>query len=155
MNTTTGYEWLGWLMAVYVIMIVLSLIVGIVLYVLVAIFAQRVFRERGVQDSWAAWIPYFREWRLFELTGINPLLVLTFLLPVVGSVFLIIAYYRLATDHGRSGVAGAILGALFGFPVYLMVAGKPFDAQGHYQRGWKGPFVGAIQAPKPVEFFIL
>lgn len=134
------------------------MLVAVVFYILTGIYAMKLFRERGVEPA-AAWVPYWREWRLFELTGINPLVVLTVLLPVVGglffSVMLVIAYYRLGESHQRGGVAAAILGALFGFPPYLIASKGQFNPQLYASRGWRGPFAGTFQAPKPVEFFLV
>lgn len=146
------------LMLISLIASIIGAFLAIGLYVATSWFAMQLFRQRGV-EPWAAWIPYFREWRLFELTGINPIMILAVLIPGLGSIFItvliVIAYYRLATAHGANGVAAAILGVLFMFPPYLMTAKRPFDPNVHWSQGWKGPFVGPVQQPKPLDFFVM
>jgi len=94
----------------------------------------KVFKKAG-RNGWEAIIPIYNVVVLFEICGINPLVILWMLLPIVGwiiyMVYAIKSYFNLAKAFGQS--TGFGLGLLFINPVFMALL-----AFGNYQYQGKG-----------------
>src|SRR5690348_96261 len=86
------------------------MLLGIVLYVINAIFLGMVFKKAGV-PAWKAWVPIYNLWVMLELGGQKgwiSLLVLANIIPFVGwiggivaAVYLCIAAYKIGLNFGK------------------------------------------------------
>lgn len=100
------------------------------LFIILAIVAVsiagmwKVFVKAGI-EGWKAIIPIYNTVLLYKLVGLNPLLILTVLIPCVGSIVLLvincIAYYRLALAFGKS--TGFAIGLMFLTPIFMCILG--------------------------------
>ena len=74
----------------------------------------KVFKKAG-KNGWEAIVPIYNTIVLLQIAKINPLFILTMLIPLVGGIAIaivtIVAYIRLTQSFGKSGgyVAGLIL----------------------------------------------
>ena len=81
-------------------------IIAMAVSIIMIVSMWKIFQKAG-KPGWAALIPIYNTVVLFQITGINPLLLLLALIPVVGSIATIIlsflSYIRLAQAFGKSG----------------------------------------------------
>ena len=81
-------------------------IIAMAVSIIMIVSMWKIFQKAG-KPGWAALIPIYNTVVLFQITGINPLLLLLALIPVVGSIAIIIlsflSYIRLAQAFGKSG----------------------------------------------------
>lgn len=92
------------------------------------------FSKAGV-EGWKAIIPIYNTVIMFQLVGLNPLLILTCIIPVVNVVFfvlVVIANYRFARCFGASK-GFAILNIFFGvITMSIMAFSHKYDYEGIY-----------------------
>lgn len=120
--------------------IIFSVILWIGLYVFLAVCLMKIFAKAGRQDTWAAWVPIYNMWVLFEIAGRPGWWALSFLLgfiPVVGAIVAlivtIIAMIDLAKSFGKDTGYAVLL-------ILLPIVGYPMLAFGDAQyRGPAGP----------------
>ena len=95
-----------------------------VVYVVEVIGMWKVFVKAGI-EGWKSLIPIYNLVLLYKLVGLNPLLILTALIPCVGGIVLVvityIAYYRLALAFGKS--TGFAIGLMFLTPIFMCILG--------------------------------
>ena len=102
---------------------------GAVSYVIslaIAIFSivsmWKVFVKAG-KPGWASLIPVYNTVVLFQIAGMNPLLILLFLIPIVNfiaiPVLMIMLYVKLAKAFGKSG--GFAVGLLFLNVIFMAI----------------------------------
>ena len=88
-STSSGMEELmamlftGTTMFLLVITFVGALVLLVGIYVYNALALQRLANKFDSEHSWFAWIPFFNIYLLLEIAGLNPLLVLLFITPVI------------------------------------------------------------------------
>ncbi|HWT40012.1 MAG TPA: DUF5684 domain-containing protein [Dongiaceae bacterium] len=85
----------------------------VVSYVIAALCLMRIFKKAGVA-SWAAWVPFYNNWKLLEIGGQQGFWAVLAILPIVNivsAVFLYIAMYNVGLKLGKSGAF--VLWAIF------------------------------------------
>ncbi|GAA2998059.1 DUF5684 domain-containing protein [Microbacterium aurantiacum] len=102
----------------------ITLVVGVAVYVWTALALAAVFRKTG-RPGWQAWVPILNQVVLLRLAGMSGWLLLLWLLFPVGPIFvwvaIIVACYRIGIDFGLP--AGITVLAAFLFPVWASVVG--------------------------------
>lgn len=137
-------------------MIFFMLIIGIAAYVFMAVCLMKIFQKAGRQDAWAAWVPIYNGWVLFEIAGRPGWWALAGLIPFVGSIIAlavgIIAYLDLAKSFGKdTGFAVLlILVPIVGFPMLAFGSDQYRGPAG--PEGAKGTAIGFQQPGAPVQF---
>ena len=100
---TTGDE--GSAIAVLIVLLIFlfALIAG---YVVTSLFFAGIFKKAGISTT-AAWIPFYNNWKFFELGGQQGFLSLLAFMPFVGAIitgiFAIIAAYNIGLKLGKTG----------------------------------------------------
>lgn len=90
-----------------------TVIIGLVMYVVVALLLSRIFKKAGV-EGWKAWVPVYNNWITLELGGQAgwwSVLVFIPVVNIVAAIFLYIAMYNIGLKLGKSGVF--VLWAIF------------------------------------------
>jgi hypothetical protein len=90
--------------AAAVIIIVFYIVTLAVAYVLNGIFLGRIFKKAGVA-SWAAWVPFYSNWKLLEIGGQQgfwAILVIVPIVSIVSLVFTLVAEYNVGLKLGKS-----------------------------------------------------
>ncbi len=100
----------GALMVYYVV------VLAIAIFTLVALW--KVFAKAG-EPGWAAIVPFYNTYVLFKLAFGNGWFFLLTFIPVVGSIALLVSYFRLAPAFGKG--AGFGLGLVFLSPIFLAI----------------------------------
>lgn len=108
--TTSSDQALFW--AVATVAILVSLCIGIILYVITAIFFMKLFAKANV-PAWKAWVPFVNTWKFFELGGYHgalSLLLYSSVIPFLGwisgafgVVLFCMAAYQIGLKNGKSG----------------------------------------------------
>lgn len=79
--------------------------IGLIAYVLSAIFLGMIFKKAG-EPMWKAWVPIYNSWTLLQLGGQNGIWAVLALIPfvnIVAAVFMYIAMYYVGKNLGKSG----------------------------------------------------
>lgn len=107
-----------------VLLVLVSLVPSVLIYVWGALALSRVYAKLGL-DGWKAWVPVYNLAVLFRLGGLSPWLLLLYLIPLFGQIFVYVAYitaaHRVNVMFGQ-GVGMTVLAALL-FPVWASVLG--------------------------------
>lgn len=85
--------------------VLFSILFGIVLYVVCAIFLGKIFKKAGV-PAWAAWVPFYNSWKLLEIGGQQGFWAVLAIIPIVNyvsAVFMYIAMYHVGKKLGKQG----------------------------------------------------
>lgn len=93
-----------------------SMIVSLAVAVLCIASLWKIFQKAGA-PGWAAIVPFYNLYILFEIAWGRGILFLLTLIPVANIVILAIAYYKLAKVFGKG--TGFALGTVFLSPVFL------------------------------------
>lgn len=97
---------------------------GTVLYVIIAVVAivalWKIFVKAG-EPGWAAIIPLYNTYTLVKIAGLNPLLFLLFLVPVVNVVFAIYVMIKVGEAFGKSVGWSVIFLVILSFIGMLML----------------------------------
>ena len=107
-----------------VAVLILSLVFfffAIALYVVVALCLMRIFKKAGVK-SWAAWVPFYNNWKLLEIGGQQGFWAVLAIIPVVNIVsvvFMYIAMYNIGLKLGKDGAY--VLLAIFLSPIWFIL----------------------------------
>ncbi len=106
MYTSDADAFLAALLGVYAVAMIISFILAIIL--LIALW--KLFAKAG-QPGWAAIIPFYNTYVLFDVAMGNGLLFLLCFIPVVGIVMIYVAYAKLALAYGKGTgfVVGTVL----------------------------------------------
>lgn len=89
-----------------------SFIFGIAIYVVTALCLMRIFKKAGVTNAWAAWVPFYNNWKLLEIGGQQGFWAVLAIIPVVNivsAIFVFIAMYHVGKKLGK-GDAFIVLG---------------------------------------------
>lgn len=93
---------------------IVTWIVTMVLAILTIVSMWKIFKKAG-KPGWAAIIPIYNVIVLFQISGLNPWLILLFIVPFVNfiaiPVLMILLYVKLAKAFGKSG--GFAVGLIF------------------------------------------
>jgi hypothetical protein len=130
---------------VYLSIIGFSLLVAIAVYVLNGFAFMKLYRKVGI-EPWAAWVPYFQQWRLLELGGQPGWIVLLNLLgpaAYVAVVFEAMGAYRIGLAFRKTG-SWVVLFIFLPFVwAWLLAAdNEPYDLNLVAQHGYGPPLVG-------------
>lgn len=117
-DTTTGAE-----AAVAVGFLLFMLFFWVVFYVFFSFCLMKIFQKANRKDAWAAWIPVYNSWVMFEVAGRPGWWAIASFIPIVGLVLSIIAMIDLAKSFGKGGGFAALL-------ILLPVIGMPILAFG-------------------------
>lgn len=100
------------------------LAVLLVVYVLVIIAMWKVFTKAG-KPGWASLIPVYNMVVMYQIVGLNPWLLLLYLIPFVNwiaaLVLSIMQNVKLAKAFGKS--TGFAIGLIFLSPIFLLILG--------------------------------
>ena len=100
------------------------LAVLLVVYVLVIIAMWKVFTKAG-KPGWASLIPVYNMVVMYQIVGLNPWLLLLYLIPFVNwiaaLVLSIMQNVKLAKAFGKS--TGFAIGLIFLNPIFLLILG--------------------------------
>lgn len=95
-----------------------------VIYVLLIIAMWKIFTKAG-KPGWASIVPIYNVVVMFQIIGLNPWLLLLYLIPVVNFVaaivFSIMQASRLSKAFGKG--TGFALGLFFLNPIFLLILG--------------------------------
>lgn len=89
--------------------IVVSAVVGILLYIYGAVCLQRIAKNLRVMPSWFAWIPILNVYLVCKVCGKGILWTILCFIPVVNVVIYILLCLKLARACGRSRLYGILL----------------------------------------------
>lgn len=107
-----------------VLLVLVSLVPSLLVYVWGALALSRVYAKLGI-EGWKAWIPVYNVAVLFIIGGLSPWLLLLYLIPFFGQIFVYVAFitaaHRVNVMFGQ-GVGMTVLAALL-FPVWASVLG--------------------------------
>lgn len=95
-------------------------LIFLALLVVIIIAQWKVFVKAG-RPGWAAIIPFYSTYCLFDIAWGNGWLFLLCFIPCAGFVFPYIAYYKLAKAFGQG--TGFGIGMIFLCPIFLMILG--------------------------------
>ncbi|HEY1529356.1 MAG TPA: DUF5684 domain-containing protein [Galbitalea sp.] len=143
---------IGVILAVYGVIFGISLLIAAVVYVLTGIAYMKLFRKVGV-EPWAAWVPFFNNWRLLEVGGQEGWLSILSIVPVgayVSLVFLAIAGHKIGTAFRKDG-SWTVLFIFLPFVWAWLLADDPapYEPQNMTISGWKPPLAGYGSARGP------
>lgn len=106
--------------AVMAVALMVGLWVGLIAYVIGAIFLGMIFKKAG-EPAWKAWVPIYNTWTLLQLGGQNGFWAVIALIPVVNiisAVFMYIAMYNIGKKLGKPDLF--VLLAIF-LPIVWMI----------------------------------
>ena len=92
--------------AVVLGLIFFTIIFTLAMYAISAYLLSRIFKKAGV-EQWAAWVPFYNNWKLLEIGGQQGFWAVLALIPViniVAAVFMYIAMYNVGLKLGQEGV---------------------------------------------------
>ncbi len=75
------------------------------IYVVVALSLMKIFKKAGV-PGWAAWVPFYNNWKLLEIGGQQGFWAVLAIIPIVNiasAVFMYIAMYHIGKKLGKGG----------------------------------------------------
>ena len=93
-------------------------IVSIALCVLEIVSMWKIFTKAG-KPGWAAIVPIYNIVVLFQIAGMNPWLILLYLVPVANIIVTIMVYVNLAKAFGKG--AGYAVGLLFLNSIFIPI----------------------------------
>ena len=103
--------------------LLVSLIVGFVLYLVVSLSLMQIFKKAGVKP-WIAWIPYYSNWKMLEIGGQQGFWAVLIIVPVVSivsAVYTFIAMYHIGKKPGKDD-AFVIIGIFLPLVWYIWLA---------------------------------
>lgn len=93
-------------------------LVLLVVCVIALVAMWKVFAKAG-EPGWAAIVPFYNNYVMFKIAMGNGWLFLLCLIPVVGSIVALVAYYKLAIVFGKG--VGFGIGMIFLTPIFLLI----------------------------------
>lgn len=102
-----------------------GIVIAALAVAIVSIIAQwKIFTKAG-KPGWAAIIPFYNMYTLFEVAGMNGWMFLLMLLPIVNIVIMIMLYVNLAKSFGKS--TGFAVGLIFLNFIFMLILGFGSD----------------------------
>ncbi len=74
--------------ATAVILVIIVLAIYLVSYLINAVSTSVIFKKARETPAWAAWVPFWGEWKLFKIAGVSPWLSIFYLLSGVFATIL-------------------------------------------------------------------
>lgn len=117
-----------------------SIIISLACSALMVVSLWFIFKKAG-RPGWAAVVPFYNLYVLFDITWGNGVKFLFLLIPFANVVFLILTYVKLAKSFGMSGgfAVGLVLVSVVFFPLLAFggaqYLGVPPSGQSGYQQG--------------------
>ncbi len=112
---------------------IVSMIIGLALYIFMALAVVKIGKELEYKNSWFAWVPILQSIMLFQLGNVSPWLLL---IPFVNGIFMIVAIMNLTEKRGYDKVLGLIV--LTGIGTYILL----------YLLAWKPKSeINTVQSP--------
>lgn len=109
------------------------LVFAVILYLIFSYILSRVFTKAG-KPAWAAYVPIYNGWVLFEIGGKPGWWVLSGLIPFIGGIISLVLYLlvslEIAKRFGKSSVFGVFGLWLFSLIGYTMLAFDDSKYQG-------------------------
>lgn len=93
-------------------------LVALVICVIALVAMWKIF-VKADEPGWAAIVPFYNNYVLFKIAMGNGWLFLLCLIPVVGSIVALVAYYKLAIAFGKG--VGFGIGMIFLTPIFLLL----------------------------------
>lgn len=130
----------------------ITAVIAVVAYVVMALALMSLFRKVGV-EPWIAWVPIYSYWKWLEVGGQNGLFSLFTLIPyggIVTAVFLYIGMHRTGIAFGKD-VGFLVLGIFLPF-VWAFILGsgsETYRPERITQAGYPPPLAGFGSAPRP------
>ena len=117
-NTTTTVSG-GQFKTVFIV----SLVSGIIVYLIISYILSRVFRKAGIK-RWHAYIPILNNWQMLEMGGQSGAIALLTFIPFIDTlvffVYYVIASIEIAKRFGKSkifGVVGLVIFSIIGYTI--------------------------------------
>jgi hypothetical protein len=123
----TDAEGLGLLLGIYGVIFLVTIVLGAVSYVLIAIPLAALFRKAGI-EQWKAWVPFYNHFTWLQLGGQSGHWMWAMLVPygsTLTSVLLIIGMHRTGKAFGKS--TGFLVLGIFLPWVWLFILGYGRD----------------------------
>lgn len=95
-------------------------IFSIIVAVIAIIAMWKVFTKAG-EEGWKSIIPIYNMVVLFKIAGLNPLMVLLYLVPIANVVVMILLNIKLAKAFGKGG--GFAAGLIFLNTIFMLILG--------------------------------
>lgn len=119
-STHTASNSAGITAAIWIMSVVFCLLIFIGAYVFLSICLSKIFKKAGIK-SWIAWVPFYSNWKFFEMGSFHGALSLLILIPYVGTLVFMILYwiaaYRIGLKFHKDG--SFVLLSIFLAPVWL------------------------------------
>lgn len=99
-------------------MIAFMFFVSVIAYVVSALLLMRIFKKAGIERPWAAWVPIYNNWKLFEIGGQQGFWAILAIIPIVNIVsliFMYIAMYNIGLKLGKEACSSFLPSS---FPSY-------------------------------------
>jgi len=119
---------------VTIVLMLVTTVIFLSAYIFSAVALVKIGKEMNYENSWFAWIPILQSVMLFQLVGMNPLLLLLLLIPGAGQaaagILSIIAFMKLTEKRGYDKTLALIMLTGIGLFVLLyLLAWKPKSVQ--------------------------
>jgi Family of unknown function (DUF5684) len=139
-------------LTIYVVAIGIGILIAIAVYVVSGIAFMKLFHKVGV-EPWAAWVPFFNNWRLLEVGGQEGWFSVLAIVPFgnyVAAVFISIAGHKIGAAF-RKDSGWTVLFIFLPFVWAWMLANDPapYEPQNMALHGWKPPLAGYGSARGP------
>ncbi len=88
--------------AAFAVMMLFAVFIG---YAITAIFLMLIFKKAGV-PGWAAWVPFYNNWKLLEIGGQQGFWSVLSIIPfvnIISAIMIYIALYHIGIKLGKSG----------------------------------------------------
>lgn len=95
---------------------IVAMTIGLAAYIFMAMALVKIGKELGYKNTWFAWIPILQTIMLFQLGNVSPWLLLV---PVVNTIFMIIAIMNITERRGYEKILGLIV--LTGIGTYILL----------------------------------
>lgn len=93
-------------------LLIYSITIGLATYIYTALTLQKTAEKLNMENSWFAWLPILNIILLLKMGGLNPLYILFGLIPILGSivllVFTIIATMNICEKRGYDKMLGLL-----------------------------------------------
>lgn len=110
-----------------------TVLTGLIVQYLICVFpVYRMAVTAGFEDAWIAFIPIVNNYLIFKLASWNGWLFLIGIVPLVGVIVYLMAYYRVAINF-KLGTLGGILSIFFSLIVWWVIVITHKEYVDHYK----------------------
>lgn len=93
-------------------------VIGLIFAVIMIVANWKIFTKAG-KPGWAAIVPFYNLYTMFEIAGMNGWMFLLLLIPIVNIVMAVMLYLNLAKAFGKSG--GFAVGLILLNPIFSLI----------------------------------